>query len=260
MSSEASVLRTSLLGSLLGALRSNLRQRPRVLLFELARTWHGKLDPLPDERRHIGIAIVGPREPLSWSGESPLLDFFDLKGMVDCVCRALWVEPSYVPARHPSLHPGRTAEVCAGEKRLGVLGQLHPQVAERFDLDSARGNVFVAELDFEQLLEVSSPLQTAVTPSRFPPVDRDIAIVVDEDVPHAQVIAAIREAGGPLLERGELFDVYRGEPIPSGRKSLAFALRYRAPDRTLDDEEVSVVHLRIEDALRTRFRGEVRGR
>jgi phenylalanyl-tRNA synthetase beta chain len=260
MSLEASVLRTSLLGSLLRTLRNNLRERERVLLFELARTWHGQLDPLPDERRHIGIAMVGPRAPKSWSGASEPFDFYDLKGVVDVVCHALAVSPSYAPSRHPSLHPGRTAEVCFGDQRLGVLGQLHPVVAERFDLDEARGPVLVAELDFERLLRVRKPLLTVVTPSRFPAADRDVAIVVDEGIAHADIEGAIREAGAPLLEHVELFDVYRGEPIPAGRKSLAFAIRYRAPDRTLEDEEVSAAHGRIEDALRTRFNGEVRGR
>jgi phenylalanyl-tRNA synthetase beta chain len=215
---------------------------------------------LPDERRHIGIAMVGPRTPRSWLGSSEPLDFYDLKGVVDTVCHALDVSPSYAPSRHPSLHPGRSAEVCAGDQRLGILGQLHPVVAERFDLEGARGPVLVAELDFERLLGARKPLLTVITPSRFPSADRDIAIVVDESAAHADVEAVILEAGAPLLEHVELFDVYRGEPIPPGRKSLAFALRYRAADRTLEDEEVSAAHGRIEDALRTRFKGEVRGR
>jgi len=264
MSSEASVLRTSLLGSLLRTLRSTLRERERALLFELAHTWHGALrpppDPLPDERRHVGIAMSGPRTPASWSEQPPALDFFDLKGIVEALCRAMAVAPSYRPARHPSLHPGRTAEVWAGEQCLGVLGQLHPLIAERFDLDDLRGPVQIAELDFERLLHVRTPLQTVVTPSRFPAAERDIAVVLDEATPHADVQAAIVEVGAPLLEHVALFDVYRGEPIPPGRKSLAFALTYRAPDRTLEDEEVSGAHGRIEDALRTRFNGEVRGR
>jgi phenylalanyl-tRNA synthetase beta chain len=260
MSAEASVLRTSLLGSLLRTLRSNHRQRERVLLFELARTWHGQPDPLPDERRHIGIAMVGLRYPRSWSGAPEALDFFDLKGIVDTLCDALSVEVTYAPSRHPSMHPGRTAEVCAKGRRVGVIGQLHPQVAERFDLEPQLGNVLVGELDFELLLELRTPLLTVSTPSRFPPSDRDIAIIIDEEVRAADVQAAIQEAGGQLAERVELFDVYRGEPIPPGRKSLAFALRYRAADRTLEDEEVSTVHGRIEQALRDKFRGEVRGR
>jgi phenylalanyl-tRNA synthetase beta chain len=260
MSAEASVLRTSLLGSLLRMLRNSLRQRERVLLFELARTWQGQLDPLPNERRHVGLVMVGPREPRSWSDVAEPLEFFDLKGMVDAVCEALSVEVTYAPSRDPRMHPGRTAEVCANGRKLGVIGQLHPAVAERFDLEPQHGSVLVGELDFELLLEARAPLQTITTPSRFPPSDRDIAIVVDEDAPHADVAAVIRDAGRPLLERVELFDVYRGEPIPPGRKSLAFSLRYRASDRTLEDDEVSTVHGRIERELRDTFRGDVRGR
>jgi phenylalanyl-tRNA synthetase beta chain len=255
---ENSVLRPSLLGSLLGALRSNLRQRDRVLLYELARTWHGSLDPMPEERRHVGMAIVGPRYPRHWLVSQDMLDFFDLKGVVDALCSAFRAPVTYQPSRHPSLHPGRTAEVCAGGHRLGVLGQLHPTIAERFDLEGAP--VFVAELDFERLLAVAQPLQGVQTPSRFPSADRDIATIVDEATPHAEVEAAIREAAGPLLESVQLFDVYRGEPIAAGRKSLAFSLRYRAADRTLGDDEVSSIHARVEAALRDRFGAEVRGR
>jgi phenylalanyl-tRNA synthetase beta chain len=257
---EQSVLRPSLLGGLLGALRSNLRQRDRVLVYELARTWHGQLDPLPDERRHVGIAMVGPRNPRHFATAAEPLDFFDLKGVIDALAAAFRAPVTYVPGRHPSLHPGRTAEVCAAGQRLGVLGQLHPTVAERFDVGAAGATVFVAELDFERLLQAREPALTVQTPSRFPPADRDIAVVVDESVPHADLEAAIREAGAPLLERVQLFDVYRGGSIPAGRKSLAFSLRYRANNRTLEDEEVNAAHARVEAALRTGFQAEVRGR
>jgi phenylalanyl-tRNA synthetase beta chain len=255
---EHSVLRPSLLGSLLFALRSNLRQRDRVLLYELARTWHGLLDPMPEERRHVGMAIVGPRSPRHWLVSQDTLDFFDLKGMVDALCAAFRAPVSYQPSRHPSLHPGRTAEVCAAGQRLGVLGQLHPTIAERFDLEGSP--VFVAELDFERLLEVAQPVLGVQTPSRFPSADRDIAAIVDDATPHAEVETAIREAAGPLLESVQLFDVYRGVSIPAGRKSLAFSLRYRAADRTLEDDEVSAIHGRVEAALGARFGAEVRGR
>ena len=228
---DNSVLRPSLLGSLLFAMRSNLRQRERVLLYELAHTWHGSM---PEERRHVGLAIVGPRYPRHWLVSQDTLDFFDLKGIVDALCSAFRAPVTYQPSRHPSLHPGRTAEVCAGGQRLGVLGQLHPTIAERFDLEGAP--VFVAELDFERLLEVARPLQGVLTPSRFPSADRDIAIAIDDVTPHAEVESAIRDAAGPLLESVQLFDVYRGQPIPAGRKSLAFSLRYRAADRTLEDD------------------------
>ncbi len=255
---ELSQLRPDLLGSLLLTLRANLRQRDRVLLFELARTWHGPLDPLPDERRHVGIAMVGPRNPRHWDSPEGNLDFFDAKGIVDALCAGFHVPASYVAARHASLHPGRSCEVCVDGKRLGVLGQLHPAVAERFDLSGAP--VLYAELDFDRLVEASRPPENVQTPSRFPAADRDISFFIDETTPHAELERAIREAAGDLLESVELFDVYRGGSGPAGRQSLTFSLRYRAPDRTLDDEEVSTVHGRVEQILRDRFGAEVRGR
>jgi phenylalanyl-tRNA synthetase beta chain len=255
---ELSELRQDLLGSLLIALRSNLRQRDRALLFELARVWQGALDPSPDERRHVGIAMVGPRNTRHWSGSNGGLDLYDLKGVVDTLCAGFRVRVSYAPARHASFHPGRSAEVCVGAERLGVLGQLHPTVAERFDLGQAP--VLVAELDFDRLVQAREPMLTARTPSRFPTADRDISFVVEEDTAYADIEPVIRSAAGDLLEHVELFDVFRGGTVPSGRKSLAFSLRYRAPDRTLEDDEVSATHTRVEEALRARFGAEIRGR
>ena len=211
--------------------------------------------------------MAGPRFGREWSGLGHLedvlpavanFDFFDLKGVIDALCATFNVRVSYAPTVHPNLHPGRTAEVCAGRERIGVLGQLHPTVAEKFDLHVPA--VLVAELDFENLLQVRQPLVSVQTPSRFPPADRDVAIIVDESVPHADVHTAIVQAAGPLLEHVQLFDVYTGPPIPSGRKNLAFSLRYRALDRTLEDDEVSTTHMRVEDALRTRFGADIRGR
>jgi phenylalanyl-tRNA synthetase beta chain len=260
-STEASVLRTSLLGSLMTPLRTNLRQRDRVLIFELARTWHGELNPLPDERRHVGIAMTGPRAQAYWSAGREALDFYDLKGAVEALCSAFGVSATYEPTRHTSLHPGRTAAVMAAGQRLGVIGQLHPTIAERFDLDREHP-VLVGELDFERVLQVRQPLLSVATPSRFPPADRDVSFFVPADVPHAALESAIREAAGPLLEHVRLFDVYAAPPAADGRqrRSMAYSLRYRSSDRTLGDDEVSAAHARVEDALRERFGGEVRGR
>jgi phenylalanyl-tRNA synthetase beta chain len=257
---ELSELRPSLLGSLLLALRSNLRQRDRVQLFELARTWLATSGPSPQERRHVGIAMVGPRTPRHWATPHADVDFFDVKGMVDALCDAYGVTTAYSPTRDASLHPGRAAEVCVDGKRLGVIGQLHPTVAERFDLAASGAPVLFAELDFDQLVAARQPLENVRTPSRFPASDRDISFFIDESTPHAELLAAIREAAGELLESVELFDVFRGGAVPVGRQSLAFSLRYRAPDRTLEDDEVSAAHARVEEVLRSRFGAEVRGR
>jgi phenylalanyl-tRNA synthetase beta chain len=255
---ERSVLRPSLLGGLLYALRSNLRQRERVLIYELARTWHGSADPSPQERRHVGIAMVGPRNQPHWSGSNGSLDFYDVKGAVDALCAAFRVPVAYGGAQRESLHPGRTAEVSVDGERLGLIGQLHPLLAERLDL--GREPVLVAELDFERLLQARQTLLTVQTPSRFPPADRDISFVVDETVRHDELERVIRGAAGDILEDVRLFDVFRGGIVPAGRKSLAFSLRYRASDRTLEDAEVSAAHLGVERALQTRFGAEVRGR
>ena len=255
---EHSVLRRSLIGSLLYAMRPNLRQRDRVLLYELARTWRASADQSPDERRHVGIVMVGPRAPRHWSESDGTLDFFDVKGVVDALLAAFRISASYAESRHPSLHPGRTADVRVDGERLGVVGQLHPAVAERLDVGGVP--VLVAELDFDRVIEAREPLLTVDTPSRFPPADRDVSFVVDEATRHDELERAIREAAGGLLEDAQLFDVFRGGMVPAGRKSLAFSLRYRASDRTLDDDEVTAAHARVEQALQRRFGAEVRGR
>jgi phenylalanyl-tRNA synthetase beta chain len=260
-SPELSALRPGLLGSLLVALRNTLRQRDRAALFELARTWRLAEGGAPEERRKLGIVLAGPPTPRHWSAREPRpLDFYDLKGAVEAVCSAFGLEPTWAPAEHPSLHPGRTAEVCLGDRPLGVAGQLHPLVAERLDLEAYP--VQFAELDFEMLLahQRPKPAPPVLPPSRFPPADRDISFVVPETQPHAELERAIRAAAGTLLEQVVLFDVYQGAGIPAGRKSLAYALRYRAPDRTLDDDEVATIHGRVEAALRDQFGAEVRGR
>jgi phenylalanyl-tRNA synthetase beta chain len=258
-SPELSALRPSLLPSLLQTLRTTLRQRERAALFEIARTWPGRANGEPVERRQVGICLGGPRAPLDWSqSEPPRYDFFDLKGIVEAVCIDFGIQATYVPAEHPSLHPGRTAEVCFGSTRLGVLGQLHPLLVDRLDFEDQV--VLLAELDFERLLANRQPHPPVVHPSRFPHADRDISFVVAEALPQADPERAIREAAGPLLEQVRLFDVYQGGNIPPGRKSMAYSLRYRAPDRTLSDEEVAAVHGRVEAELHDRFGAEVRGR
>jgi phenylalanyl-tRNA synthetase beta chain len=260
MSVDRAYLRTTLLGSLLETLAANLRHRDRVYLFELARVYLPPLAPLPTEVTRLGIVFHGPREPASWAMPPTPGDFFDLKGVVEAVLDALRIPgPRYGPGRHPAFHPGRTATVRAADgTSLGVFGQVHPLVAERFDLENRE--VYAAELDFEALLRCASDEPSVTALPRYPGVAVDLAAVVDEAVPEADVAAAIRDAGAPLLAELRLFDVYRGAPVPAGRKSLAYALVYRAPDRTLTDEDTAAAQARIEGALRERFGATIRGR
>jgi phenylalanyl-tRNA synthetase beta chain len=259
MSADRAYLRTTLLGSLLETLAANLRHRERVFLFELARVYLPPLAPLPTEVTRLGLVFAGPRAPAAWSAPAVPGDFFDLKGAVEALLSALWVAaPRFVPERHPTLHPGQGAAVLAGEARLGVLGQVHPLVAERFDLEGRA--VYAAELDFDALVRAAGEQPPYVPLPRHPGVAVDLAVVVDEAVPEVEVAAAIRSAGAPLLAEVRLFEVYRGASIPAGRKSLNYSLVYRATDRTLTDDEAAAVHATVEALLRDRFGGTIRGR
>jgi phenylalanyl-tRNA synthetase beta chain len=148
--------------------------------------------------------------------------------------------------------------VFAGDVRLGVCGQVHPLVAERYELEGRA--VYAAELEFDALVRVAGEQPPYGPLPRLPGVTMDLAVVVGDDVPEADVDAAIREAGGPLLAEVRLFDVYRGTSIPAGHKSLAYALVYRAPDRTLTDAETAASQAAVEAVLQQRFRATIRGR
>jgi phenylalanyl-tRNA synthetase beta chain len=264
MSSEESALRTTLLGSLLRTLETNLRYASRVAVFELAHVYLPPLDPLPTEVRRLGVALVGPRHTRAWSLPEDAVDFFDLKGILEQLARAFGIALlEWRRARHPTFHPGQCAElVVAGpngaRQTLGVLGQVHPRVAERFDIE--RQQVFAAELDFEVLSAVARDVQRVAAPPRFPAVTIDLAIQVPEAVEHQDVLQVMQQGGGPLLERIELFDVYRGTPLQAGTKSLAYALMFRSPERTLADADVVGFQERIEQALAERLGAVIRGR
>jgi len=259
LSSEQSMLRTTLLPSLLATLRANLRHSARVPVFELARVYLPPLQPLPTEVRRLALAMTGPRRPAGWDDQPPPFDFFDLKGALEAAFEALGLRGvTWSASDHPSLHPGQAAELAYLAQSLGFAGQLHPAVAERFELEDHA--VYVAELDFESLARLADATPPVAAPPRLPGVEMDISVVVGEAIRHADLSAAIRAAGAPLLESVHLFDVYRGAPIPTGTKSLAYALTYRDPDRTLTETEADEVHRRIEQTLRHNFGAQIRGR
>src|SRR5262249_27043882 len=171
MSIDRAYLRTTLLGSLLVTLAANLRHRDRVYLFELARVYLPPLAPLPSEPMRLALILAGPREPAAWDAPPVPGDFFDLKGAVETVLRALRVPGvRFEAVRHPTFHPGRCAAVLAGEagERVGILGQVHPLVAERFDLGAEPA--YAAELDFDALVRLARPAPAIVAPPRLPGV------------------------------------------------------------------------------------------
>ena len=175
------------------------------------------------------------------------MDFFTLKGIVEQFLTDMNVlDVSFAPAAHPTLHPGRTAEARAGDRVIGLLGEVHPRAAETFDLPR---RACLAEIDLDAMMDVAVVGRPQPGLSRFPAVDRDVALLVAVEHPAARVQAAIAAAAGELAESIELFDVYQGANIPAGSRSLAYRLTFRAPDRTLADEEVDAVMANVRRAL-----------
>jgi phenylalanyl-tRNA synthetase beta chain len=254
------VLRHSLLSSLLEVVERNARTGPRLALFEIGPIYIGSEEgALPDEPLRLGIVLAGLRRVTDWQeAETASMDFFDLKGILGALFAGLRLGGlSYTPAEHPSFHPGKCARVLLNDRQLGVLGELHPLVRERYELPEAP--LLAAEIDLEALL-AAVPERYAVRPvPAFPPVLEDLAVIVDEDVPAGRVEEAIWEAGGRTLSGVRLFDLYRGEQVGAGKKSLAYSLTYQAPDRTLTDAEALQVRQRIVRRLEQELGARLRG-
>lgn len=260
ISSERAVMRQSVLASVLETAASNLRHTDDVRLFELGFTYVPK-SPLPEEPRRLAIVMTGHRGDEFWEGgkEKSPLDFFDLKGIIESLMQDLHVgSTTYQAAKAAHLHPGQSATLTVGGKPIGDFGVLHPKVAQSFGLGER--TVLVAELDVEAL-QASTPPRFSYTPvARFPAALRDIAVVVDEAMSAERVEAEMRAAGGELLRGVRLFDLYRGNQIPAGTKSLAYALSYQADDRTLSDKEIDKAHRKIEDRLKHVLKATIRGK
>jgi len=266
MSIDHSRLRTSLLPSLFETVAANLRYTDRASIFEIARVYLPPLAPLPSEERRLAIAMAGRRLPESWGTDTAPFDFYDLKAGVEALFRSLHVpglrlvseRTDGVPAKW--IHPGRWASIWAeGQDRaLGAMGQVHPRVARRFDVETVE--LYAAEVDLARLLPLAREEIGVRALPRFPAVERDVALIVRDEVSHEALAAAIRSTAGPLLENLVLFDVYRGAPVPEGHRSLAFALTFRSPERTLSEEEVVSAMEAIESEVAAHFGAIVRGK
>jgi phenylalanyl-tRNA synthetase beta chain len=240
LSSQHSVMRQRLVGSLVEVAATNLRQgRPDVAIFEVGKGY-GALDG--GEGTHewwrLGILLTGPAEIPAWNRPARPFDLDDAKGIIELVARSLGLpRPTYEPLPDdPTLHPGRAARVTAGADLSGRVGELHPAV--HADLDLRTDRVLVAELAIAGLSGGQPAVPLGRTPSRHPVVERDLAVVVAEDRGAGEVEATIRRHAGPLLASVELFDIYRGRPLPEDQRSLAFRLVFAADDRTLTEDEI----------------------
>src|ERR1019366_3806244 len=238
ISNERAVMRQSVLASVLEIAESNLRNTDDVRLFEIGFVYipqrAGSVsDGLPDEPRRLAIVMTGHRGQEFWSDggakEKPPLDFFELKGVIEALADDLHLSGvSYQLAKAAYLHPGKGAALIVGDKAMGDFGVLHPKVAEKYGLTGR--TVLVAEFDLEAL-QAATPIRFSYAPvPRFPAALRDIALVVDEAISAERIESEIRKGGGELLRGVRLFDLFRGNQIPAGTKSLAYALSYQADD------------------------------
>ena len=274
LSSQHSVLRQQLIGSLLGVVGTNLRQgRDDVAIFEIGKGYArtplaGAGAPATREWWRLGLALTGEAAPPAWNRPSRRVDLDDAKGIVELLCRRLGFEPPrYTADRHGyPFHPGRStiaaALAPAGDRDAGAavlrgrVAELHPDLLEALDLRAER--VIVAELAIRGLAGGQLAAVRAAAVLRFPAVERDIAILVREAQPAGEVTALIGAAGGPLLRGLRLFDIYRGTPLGSDEKSLAFRLVFQAPDRTLTDAELEAVIAAIATALERQLGAHLR--
>jgi phenylalanyl-tRNA synthetase beta chain len=261
LSTERAYLRQTLLPSLLNTARENLRFGDRVAIFEVGAVYlpvEGQT--LPDEPRRLGAVMTGPRESESWleGQDRAVVDFYDLKGIVETLLAGLRLNGEFEPGEHPAFHPGRCAQVRVGDSVIGVMGELHPQVRSAFDLPDQQP-VCALEFDLDEILAAWGAPHKLVPISVHPPVYEDLAIVVDEGVAEVEVCALIAQTGAPLVRSVNLFDVYRGEQIGVGKKSLAYRLIYQADDRTLTDKEVAKLRGKIVRRLEREINGSLRG-
>lgn len=254
-------MRHSLLSSVLDITAQNSRFSERITLFELSKVYlDSEEGVLPDEFRRLVILLMGPRAKSYWQDESAPagLDFYDLKGTVEDLLNALNISDWHVEAgKHTTYRPGRTAKLMFGNTQVGYFGELHPLVVEAFDV---RGDypVLATELDVDAILK-AMPNRVEVSPiGDFPPVREDLALVVDQHLPAAEVEAVITQIGGFLLKQVELFDVYEGDQLPAGKKSLAYHLTFQSPNKTLNDRDIKKQRARLLKQLDKRVGAKLR--
>lgn len=256
---EEPALRTTLVPALLNNTSMNLNRGEKDMrLFEISRIFLPSKEKLPDEVTQLAAVCCKGKTASLWGGSHE--GFYDLKGIIENIFGALKIKNiSFSPeaaAPEPYLHPAKSCSISIDGQTVGSIGVIHPLVSEAFDVS---GDISIVELsDLEHILK-AIPLKTEYSSlPRYPYVERDIAVIVEKDTTAAQVREEILGAGNHLIESVALFDIYSGKSIPPDKKSLAFTIRFRSPDRTLTDREVDEVHTRIVRALSDRLNAELR--
>ncbi|HHY09793.1 MAG TPA: phenylalanine--tRNA ligase subunit beta [Firmicutes bacterium] len=255
ISKDLVAMRHSLLPGLLTAVSLNAaRQRDRAALFEIGAVYLAELPltELPWEKRRLAITLWGLRTPLNWALGADEFDFYDIKGILELLLP--FEDLAWLKGENPSFHPGRQGKIVWGEEEIAVYGEIHPAVLRNFQIPN---RCYGAEVDLEKALGLWGGTPAFESLPRFPAVERDLAVVVPQTQAVGEMIVALENAGGDLLQEVVVFDVYQGEPISADKKSVAFSLRFQG-DRTLVDEEVTAIMQRCVKTLHSEFEAEIR--
>ncbi len=259
LNEEQSVMRTTLMPSLLETAARNLAYRCEDLaLFELRPVFQAcDASELPTERLRLAAFLCGRSEPQGWAQKDIDCDFFDIKGVVEQILQNLKItDVRWVMAHDEAYyHPGKSCAIYKGEQLIGTMGELHPEVAKAFDLNRT---AMLFDLDAEVLMALSGGTVKFQPLSRYPDMQRDSAFLLDDSISAQQVFDTLNQVKLKDLESLVLFDVYRGEGVPAGKKSLAIRACYRALDRTLKDEQVQNIHGKLVRALEKELGAELR--
>ncbi|KEH98067.1 phenylalanine--tRNA ligase subunit beta [Clostridium massiliodielmoense] len=242
---DYSIMRTTSIPSMMESLSRNYsRNNSEVRLFEIGKIYIPNENELPEERNIISLGMYGN------------VDYLDLKGVVENIIDELGVEKVKFQreSENPSFHPGKTAALYIKKEFIGVVGEIHPDVAEKYEVDE---RCYVAELNMDILLKHTKVQKKYISLPKFPAVTRDLAVIIDRDILVQEIEDIIKNQGGKLLESAKLFDVYEGKQIPDNKKSIAYSLVYRG-DRTLTDKDVNKVHDKIVRALEHKLGAELR--
>ena len=259
LTEDFSVLRTTLIPGLMETARYNVSwKNSNLKLFELKKVYLPQEgEKLPREVKYLtGLAMGFDQDP-HWASSPKLIDFYDIKGCIEDLFEVLQIEGVKFSRAEdiPYLHPGKASRVILGKEVVGVLGEVHPQVLSHYEI---QGRAYLFEIDFEQMVKWAGKGRRFRPLPKFPVVYRDLSIVVDNTLESEKVVEAIQTFQQPFIEEVNLFDVYRGAPIPVGKKGVSYRIRYQAEDRTLTDEEVNQYHEEVISRLKEIFPLELR--
>ncbi len=259
LSDEQSIMRTTLLPGLLETASRNANFRIlNQQIFEMRRVYlpkHG--DELPEEPPFIAGLLTGGRSPEGWNQTKTDVDYYDVKGIIENIFAVLNIADFSFQVREPEpfYHPGKAAYIACSGEIIGSLGELHPTVQEKYCFEKP---LFYFEINFEKMARYQRETITVSAPSRFPDTYRDIAMLIADEITAEAVVSCARKLKAAEIGNIEVFDLYKGENIPAGQKSIAIRVRYSSKDKTLMDEEVNPIHQQVIDMLQQKLNASMR--